>query len=155
MPHKFTQSECESAFLANPILCDFISCALQDAQLTEADEACMEQRDKRDSGTIYTLPAETFLKLQTIAARFAVECFEHIESATDLEPGDDGFRYAKEYMTHSRIGSTLWLAVTGSGVTFTDDGSAPCLIAMADWANGLHVESLYFGDDGEMYLMGN
>ncbi len=138
--------------LLNDIVSDFVATALQDAQLREADEACSEDREARDTGTIYTLRRETFDKLRNIVKRFEDEMPQSIEAALELEPKGEGYEYAKQPLTRSRIGSTLWLAVTGSGVTFTDDGCAVSLVAMAEWARANHSEGLYLGDDGELYL---
>ena len=137
---------------ASPMLADFVSCALQDLGLSEQDEAFTDERDARDSGTIYRLQDETFDALRLIASRFERECGELIDAALALDPKGVGFEYARKPMSLERIGSTLWLAVTGSGVTFTDDGNAACLEQMATWARANSVESLYFGDDGEVYL---
>lgn len=144
-----------SLFHADPILADFVSCAIQDAGLREQDEACTDGRKPNDSGTIYTLQLDTFNALRGICDKFHSECQTHIDAALELEPGSDGLRYARNGngMTLERIGSTLWLAITGSGVTFTDDGDAPCLQAMADWARSNSRECLYFGDDAELYLI--
>jgi hypothetical protein len=153
---QFTYDEtCRNIlFAANPILASFVSCALQDLQLTENDEACTDGREARDSGTIYELNAETFGKLAAICDRFADEMRCSIAAALALEPKGEGYEYAREPLTESKLGSTLWLAVTGSGVTFTDDGQAIALVAMAEWANVNSCEGLYFGDDGKPYFYG-
>ena len=135
----------------------FVSTALQDAQLSESDEACGEEREARDVGTIYTIPARTLERLRQIVESFRADCAAHIESALDLEPGEDGLQYrrgskAGAGLSDEELGSTLWLAVTGTGVTFTDDGDSPALQAMADWARANGVEGLYIGDSGGAYL---
>lgn len=154
--HKATCSQYHRAlaFIANPMLADFVSCALQDLQLTENDEACTDGREPRDSGTIDELAPETFDLLRAICDQFRADNFEAIERALEFEPGDENIPYGKHYITHERLGSTLWLAVTGSGVTFTDDGNAPELEQFAEWARAHRVESLYFGDDEIPYFMG-
>ena len=149
-----TEQERKQAFRESPILADFLSCMLQDLQFSESDEACMESRDERDAGTIYDCPDETFANARRFCDRFAADCADHIEAAQELEPGSDGLRYANgRYMTLERIGSTLWLAASGSGVTFTDDGDSPALEAMAQWARDCHLEA-YLGDDGCAYVCG-
>ncbi|WLJ71171.1 hypothetical protein [Sphingomonas phage Carli] len=146
------EAERKAIYRADSMLESFIGCALQDLQLSESDEACTDEREARDSGTIYTLDARTFESLRSVVEAFRVACGPHIESALELEPGEDGLQYGRDYMTHDRIGSTLWLAVTGTGVTFTDDGDAPALVAMADWSRSQHCEGLYFGDAGGVHL---
>lgn len=134
-----------------PILRDYLATALQDLDLSESDESCAESREPRDSGTIFDCPDETFLIAWQECKRFMAECAADIESATDLEPGESGLRYGREYMTHERIGSTLYLSRVGHGVSFTDDGDAPCLQALENWCNANRRDSLYFGDDGCAY----
>jgi hypothetical protein len=143
----------KAIFRAEPMLSDFIACALQDLGLTEQDEACTDDREARDSGTIYTLEATSFQKLRDIVSAFRVECADHIAAALHLEPGEDGLRHRGDrgHLSLEGLGSTLWLAITGSGVGFTDDGDAPCLEAMADWAASHSVEGLSFDDSGEVY----
>ncbi len=138
-------------FLRNPLLMDFVATALQDLQLSEADQACEDEREPHDSGTVYELNEQTFAKLMAICDRFLSDMPASIDAALKLQPQGDGYEYARNPMTLERIGSTLWLAVTGSGVTFTDDGCAICLAAMAEWASANHIEGLQFGDNGEIY----
>lgn len=155
---KHIEEQRREDFRADSMLEDFVSTALQDAQLTEDDAACSEEREARDSGTVYTLNRWAFDSLREIVSRFRRECGEHIAAALELEPGEPGLQWrtsgsrAGQQITDDELGSTLWLAVTGSGVTFTDDGDAPCLEAMADWASHNRIESLYFGDNGSLYL---
>jgi hypothetical protein len=140
-------------FAAYPTLSNFIATGLQDAQLTENDEACSDEREARDSSTIYTLQDSAFCKCVAIVTRFERECAQAIAEAMELSPEGEGFEYARDYMTAERIGSTLWLAITGSGVGFLDDGNAPCLVRLDQWATEQYCEGFYFDDDGEMYLI--
>lgn len=143
----------KALFLAHPGFSDYLATMLQDLQFSESDEACTEGREARDSGTIYTLPATTFDRSLEDWQRFASECVWHINAALKLEPGEPGLQWTRDrYMTAERIGLTLWLARVGSGVTFTDDGDAPCLVEMAEWARRNSIEGPYFGDDGSVYL---
>lgn len=156
--HLETETERKAAFRAEPMLEDFVAVALQDLQLRESDEACGEEREARDSGTIYTLRPDTFAALQEIVSRFRLECADHIAAALELEPGGPGLPYRRGSrtgcpITESELGGTLWLAVTGTGVTFTDDGNADCLEALATWARAQHCEGLYFGDAGDVHLI--
>lgn len=130
-------------FKRYPGLSDYIACALQDLQYSETDEACMDGRDARDTGTIYTLATVTYDKLRDYFVAFLADCASDIAAAIDpIEP---------LAATMERIGSTYWLAQCGSGVTFTDDGDSPALQALADYARLHSVESLYLGDDGKVY----
>ena len=152
---EFTYAEtCRNIlFAAKPMLADFVSTALQDLQYSENDKACTEGREARDSGTIYDLDAGTFGKLAAMCDAFEEKMPRSIAAALELEPQGEGFEYAREPITYERLGSTLWLAITGSGVTFTDDGCAVCLVAMAEYARTIYCEGLDFGDEGEIYLI--
>lgn len=140
------------AFKRSPILESFLATALQDLQYSEADEACTEERDARDSGTIYDCPDATFATARAMVARFESECAQAIAAAGELEPGVEGFNYARHYMTPDRIGSRLYLSCVGSGVGFLDDGNADCLETMEAWARANRIESPYFGDDDKAYF---
>lgn len=143
-------------FRACPILSAYVSTLLEDLQHSESDEACTEGREPRDSGTIYTLPDSEFAKCKASCERFAAENAADIEAAQELEPGEPGLQYTTHrYMTADRIGSTFYMARVGHGVTFTDDGDAPCLQRLAEAARNFgYMEGAYFGDDGRVYLMG-
>ena len=143
-----------AAFKACPILKDYLATALQDLQLSEADEACLEEREERDSGTVYDCPDSVFQWAQTYCERFMVEQSGNIEAVLQAEAGSEGFEWCRDNparLTHDGIGSTLYLASVGHGVGFTDDGRAPCLEALDDWASANNRDSLYFGDDGKVY----
>lgn len=147
-----TEEERKAAFRACPILEDYLAVMLEDVQLTENEEACTEEREARDSGTIYTVPDSIFERARQDCESFMRDNSEAIRQALELVPGEEGLRYANgRYVTLERIGSTLWLARTGTGVTFTDDGNAPCLERLAEAARAMHCESPYFGDDGRLY----
>lgn len=143
-----------AAFKAVPILAGYLVTALEDLQYTESDEACTESRDARDTGTIYTVSDDALQWAERYCVRFMTECAEHIDAVRYAHPGDDGFEYLRnpERLTDDGIGSTLYLASVGHGVTFTDDGNHPALEAMSDWVrlNG-NGEGLYMGDDGKVY----
>lgn len=130
----------------------YISIALECMQLSENDEACSDGRDARDTGTIYTLTQSTYETLKAHWLAFVTDCAAHIADALDLVPGDDGLRYTDIRVSIDGLAGTYWLAQTGSGVDFTDDGDAPALQAMADYADAHSVEGLYFGDNGKVYI---
>lgn len=139
-------------FAANPGFADYLATMLEDAQHSESDEACTEDREARDVGTIYTLTEETYRASLADWRRFAGENAADIAAAGELEPGEDGLRSGRRHMTPERIGSTLWLARTGSGVGFTDDGDAECLQRLDAAARALGNVDAYLGDDGDLYL---
>lgn len=148
---ELRESARKQAFNACPILADYLATALQDLQYTEMDEACEQERDERDSGTIYDCPDSVFEWARAYCERFLRERESEIHDAYGLVPGYTGFAYAKRDVDFTRIGSTLYLESVGHGVGFTDDGNAPCLEAMSEWARDNRQESLYFGDDGRVY----
>lgn len=117
-------------FRACPILADFIATMLQDLQYREADEACEEDREEGDTGTIYTLDDSIYETCKRLCEEFMERNATHIAEALDLEPGSEGLRYTSNYITHERIGSTFYMLLVGHGVSFTDDGNAPCLEAL-------------------------
>lgn len=144
-------------FKACPILKDYIAAMLQDLQFSEADQACEEERDERDSGTIYTLNAESYAKCKADCEKFYADNRDDIEAALELVPGEDGLRYGRDYMTYERIGYYFYMLRVGHGVSFTDDGTpgeAQCLANLNE-AVRLHWRGFdaYFGDDGEVYTI--
>lgn len=134
-------------FRACPILADFIATMLQDLQYTEADQACEEEREEGDTGTIYTLDEPIYQTCKNLCEGFMERNAKAIEEALDLVPGEPGLQYGREYMTHERIGSTFYMLLVGHGVSFTDDGDAPCLEAMNADTRAERGAEFYF--DGE------
>jgi len=134
-------------FKACPILADFIATMLQDLQHTEADQACEEEREQGDTGTIYTLDESVYKTCKRLCEEFMTHNATHIDEALDLEPGEPGLQYGRDYVTYERIGSTFYMQLVGHGVSFTDDGNAPCLEAMNEYASNLYGAQFYF--DGE------
>lgn len=143
-----TETQRTSAFAAIPVLRGFLACALQDAQYTESDEACEQERDEYDTGTIYDCSESVFEWARDYCARFMAECA--IDIAAALETGHS----ARIAGTHEAIGATLYLTCVGHGVSFTDDSTAhhaPHLERLEQWASDNRQESPYFGDDGALY----
>lgn len=124
---KAREAARNAAFNACPILADFVATMLQDLQYSEADEACEAEREEGDTGTIYTLADDTFDRCKAYCEEFMANNAAAIEEALDLVPGEPGLRYGRNYVTHERIGSTLYMLAVGHGVSFTDDGDAECL----------------------------
>ena len=145
--HQGDEASRKADFRACPILADFIATMLQDLQYTEADNACEEEREEGDTGTIYTLAEDVYQTCKRLCEEFMVANAEAIEEALDLEPGSDGLRYTANYISHERIGSTFYMQLVGHGISFTDDGDAPCLQALNEYVRGLRGAEFYF--DGE------
>lgn len=148
------ESERKAAFKACPILSDFIAVMLQDLQHTESDDSCEQHREERDTGTIYDCLPETFQTCQTYCERFMAECAADIEAALELSGDEFEYTCRHDGISHERIGSTLYLASVGHGVTFTDDGNAPCLERLAQWARDNRFGEPYLGDDSRVYICG-
>lgn len=139
-------------FKACPILQDYIATMLQDLQLSENDDACTENREPRDTGTIYTLPDETYQKCKADCVAFYNANSEAIDQAIDLEPGEPGLQYARgNYMTLERIAHYFYMVRVGHGVNFTDDGDHWSLEHLALAAHRFNHFDVYFGDDGRVY----
>lgn len=139
-------------FTACPILADYIATMLQDLQLSEADEACTEEREARDSGTIYTLPDSEYARCKADCVEFMEANARWITRAIDLEPGEDGLKYGRDHFSYARIGYYFYMVRVGHGVSFTDDGDDQSLQIMNDYSRTRRIEGAYFGDDGKVYL---
>jgi hypothetical protein len=134
-------------FAACPILADFIATMLQDLQYREADEACEEEREQGDTGTIYTLDDSIYATCKRLCEEFMARNAVAITEALDLIPGEPGLQYGRDYITHESLGSTFYMVLVGHGVGFTDDGDAPCLQALQDDVRLNRGAEFYF--DGE------
>lgn len=128
----------KAAFRVCPILCEYLATALTDLQLSDADQACEDEREPMDSGTVYDCPDETFKRAYDECQQFMTVNAAHIETALNE-------------LSHDRIGSTFYLSQVGHGVGFTDDGGTECLAQMEVYARNNRCEGLYFGDDGKAY----
>lgn len=125
------EADRDADFKACPILKGFVATMLQDLQFHEASEACEEGREEGDTGTIYTLDDRIYAICKRLCEEFMTVNAAAIEQALELEPGEEGLQYSRgRYMDHDRIGSTFYLLYVGHGVSFTDDGDAPCLKEM-------------------------
>jgi hypothetical protein len=85
--------------------------------------------------------------------RFQADNAALLGAACELEPGSEGLRYAREALDDRRLGQLFWYARNGHGVSFTDDGHAPCLEALQNAARPFRQVDPYIGDDGRVYLM--
>lgn len=77
----------------------------------------------------------------TLASRAAIardcERFQRdhealLTEAYALEPGSEAYRYAREQLDPRRAGQLFWFARQGHGVTWSDNGDAPCLEALQE-----------------------
>lgn len=141
-------------FKACPILADFLATMLQDLQYSEADYACEEERDDADVGTIYTLDSPVYDRCKEFCESFYRDNLAAIEEALDLTPGEGGLRYGRDYISHARIGSTLYMEVVGHGVSFTDDGDAPCLEALREASHKTRMEFDFDHESETVYMYG-
>lgn len=155
---QMRESMRKADFRAIPILESYVATLLEDLQHNENESACMEDREPRDSGTVYSLPDSEYQKCKRSCERFMRENAEAIAEALELVPGEEGLRYGREYMTHDRIGYYFYMERVGHGVSFTDDGTpgeAHCLSRLREAANNFgYCEGGHFGDDGRVYIMG-
>lgn len=152
---RYTEAEQarNADFNACPILSDFIATMLQDLQFNENDEACTEEREAGDTGTIYTLADDVYQTCKTLCEEFMANNAESIAQALDLVPGDEGLSYTTHrYMNYERIGSTFYLLLVGHGVSFTDDGNAPCLQALNEAVRDNRGAQFYFDGDRVYYM---
>lgn len=141
-------------FKACPILADFLATMLQDLQYTEMDEACEAEREEGDTGTIYTLQEDVYQRCKRYCEAFMANNAEAIEQALELVPGEDGLRYGRDYITHERIGSTLYMLAVGHGVAFTDDGDADCLHKLNDATRADRLEFGFDHESGTVWMWG-
>jgi hypothetical protein len=137
-----TQFTREPDFRDLPGFKEFVGTMLEDAQLSEADEACTEEREERDCGTIYTLPQETY---DTMRAKWIL--FTGVAGRLLAEAGDD---YSME-----QAGSDLWMTWAGHGVGFRDrdlGATGEQLDLAAVKVLGVYNPSPMLGDAGKVYL---
>ena len=141
-------------FAECPILEDYLASMLEDIQFSENDHACEEGREPFDTGTVYTLSDSEYEKHKADCFEFYTVNREDIETALDLEPGEDGLQYANgRYMTLERIGYYFYMTRVGHGVTFTDDGDAPCLQRLYEAAQGFGGFDGMVAADEDVYTM--
>jgi len=136
-----------------PILSEYIATMLQDLQYTEMDEACTEEREERDTGTIWDLEESTYQSCKQTCEKFWSENQADIQAALALWPGEEGLRYASTGFDEDRIGSRFYLLQVGHGVSFTDDGDAECLVNLNNATRAFRGFDAMIGDDGEVYTI--
>ncbi|MEG3175813.1 hypothetical protein U1872_06195 [Sphingomonas sp. RB3P16] len=146
-----TEAERKAEFRRLPILSDYLATALQDAQYSEADDACSAEREERDTGTIYTLSDSDFAAAVADVERFlAAPVSDNGASAgelLDLIFYDVGSTYST-----AQAGCDLWLTRNGHGAGFWDRGLGKAGDLLTEAAAALGSIDPYFGDDGKFYL---
>lgn len=78
------------------------------------------------------LSADALSQILADCAKFQKEAAALLESAYRLQPGSDGFRYARNPINPKRAGNLFWYARNGHGVTWMDDGDSECLRGLQD-----------------------
>lgn len=155
-----SESEREAAFRANPLIRGFLSTALEDLQFNENETACQEEREARDTGTIYDCPDETFQRAKDeceaflASARAAPELIEC--GFTLAEFIESSFPFVREH-----IGSDLYLERAGHGAGFRDrtiwaDGyteNREIGERLSAAVNPRGTLEIYLGDDGCAYFV--
>lgn len=155
-----SEEERKAAFRANPAAESFLATLLEDAQLHESDEACGEEREARDSGTIYDCPDGTYRVAMANCEAFLAAIREALAAVPDqaLAGLDLDNRYTME-----RLGADLYLKRAGHEAGFRDrvdtwsddreenDAIGERLSELVDSRGSLES---YFGDDGRLYVCG-
>lgn len=83
---------------------------------------------------------------------FSADNAARLAAAYALEPGAEGYQYGRDPIDERRAGQLFWYARNGHGITFTDDGDAPCLRELQIAARAWTGADPYIGDDGKVYL---
>lgn len=105
-----------------------------------------------DSPGFADLAPEALAKIIADCERFQTAHAALLDAAKELEPGSPSFRYGRNPLDDERLGQLFWYARNGHGVSFTDDGDAPCLQALQDACRTFGGVWSYVGDDGLVYL---
>ena len=132
-------------FARDFFLQSYIATMLEDVQARENDEACSEDREPRDCGTIYTVPDGTFDQMRADAERFQREAANDLTAAHDM-----GVLYGRD-----QAGADFYLTRVGHGVGFWDRGIGEAgerLTARVGHGTAFPSFDPYIGDDGAVYL---
>jgi hypothetical protein len=145
------ESERKAIMRANPMVEGFLSTLLEDLQHSESDEACTEDREARDTGTIYDCPDSTF--------RAAVaECESFVAGLAKDSHGRNGLDLALDYApngyTLEAAGSDLYLERAGHGAGFRDRGLGRAGAWLSDGVDSRSSLEAHLGDDGRAYICG-
>jgi hypothetical protein len=153
------ERERKAAFRACPMAESFLAVLLQDLQHSESDEACTEEREARDSGTIYTCPDSTFRAAVAECESFLAAIAAHLAAVPDGALA--GLDLASCY-TLEQMGSDLYLERAGHGAGFRDrdawsddrDENAAIGETLSDLVESRSSLEVYLGDDGQAYICG-
>lgn len=127
----------------------FLGVLLEDLQMSENEEACNEEREARDCGTIWTAPEST--------VSYAIEACRNFESAIHR----DNELVAAVEMNADQAGSDLYMVMRGHGVGFADrdcwnadrDTNASIAERLSALVKSSSLET-YIGDDSRAYVVG-
>lgn len=134
-----------------PILRGYLSTALQDTQFRENDDACEEERQPHDVGTIYTVSDDIFQRAYR-------DCTEFLQAARDAISSHIGIAEIEGY-TNEQCGADFWLTRNGHGAGFWDRSAlmdvyghniGEALTALVGWRTQWPEIDFYFGDDGNL-----
>lgn len=148
---SFTQGYIEALFFTDEEqLCEESG---RDMPAVAFDMATMESRfvGGNSPGFADLAPA-TLAKIVADCARFQTANRALLDQASELEPGSESFRYGRNVLDDERLGQLFWYARNGHGISFEDDGDAPCLEALQNAAEAFRQVDSYVGDDGLVYL---
>lgn len=144
-----TEDRSKADFKACPILRQYVATMLEDLQFSEADQACEEEREARDTGTIYTLCEGTYVQAKADCEAFYAVNKADIEMALDPRSRED--EAGDKWFSEDEIGFYFYMIRVGHGVAFTDDDTAACLTRLNEAARAFGRLDAYLGDDGEVY----
>lgn len=125
-------------FTANPGFSDYLAVMLQDLQYSEADNACEDEREARDTGTIYELSDDFVNDELADYTAFIAAAGDDAETFADLCGWD-------------QFGSDFYMSRVGHGVGFSDRTSDPVGGRLDTLAQTMRSEGAYLGDDGKVY----
>jgi hypothetical protein len=149
-----SEIERKAAFSAKPMAESFLATLLEDAQLSENEEAFSEEREARDVGTIYDCPGDLFKLALDECEAFGLDIALALARVPDgaLVGLDRDCRH-----TAAQLGSDLYLERAGHGAGFRDrdtwsEDRDECR-AIGEALSGLVRTGLEttLGDDGKLY----
>lgn len=124
-----------------------------------ADDPNVWNPDKHSSlpgdVTLADLAPEALARIVADCAAFQKANETLLAEASELVPGSEGLQYGRDVLDDGRLGQLFWYARNGHGVSFLDDGDAPCLRALQDacgFGTAFSTVDSYLGDDGLIYL---
>ena len=121
----------------------YLATMLEDAQLREADEACMDEREPYDFGTVYTLSDEAYTSSLADWRQFVAANSDLVDAAA-----------ARDGYSHDSVGSDFWMTRAGHGTGFWDRSELGTELGEALTAACDPFRSIdcYVGNDGKVYV---